>query len=183
MIEMMILKPCALWCDFLSSFVSLQITLWIYRYYSIWWNVLVFQHFKSSYLQISLLDRHELQQKIKLFWMNRGVAEHWLHPGPFKRVELQKALGNHLSWKDRWAYIEVIFTILKLWKKNASLSFVLVLCYFEKCETAQSNFVEGKLHDYQKKIYDFSQHCIWTVISGILLSLTTVWQGCFQLSL
>ncbi|OVA05734.1 Mediator complex [Macleaya cordata] len=51
---------------------------------------------------ISLLDRQELQQRIKLFCMNRGLPEHWLHSGLFKRVELQKALGNHLSWKDRY---------------------------------------------------------------------------------
>ncbi|XP_077232884.1 mediator of RNA polymerase II transcription subunit [Tasmannia lanceolata] len=51
---------------------------------------------------ISLLDRQELQQRVKLFGLNRGPPEHWLYPGPFKRVELQKALGNHLSWKDRY---------------------------------------------------------------------------------
>lgn len=34
--------------------------------------------------------------------MNRGPPEHWLFSGTFKRVELQKALGNHLSWKERW---------------------------------------------------------------------------------
>ncbi|KAJ7942905.1 mediator of RNA polymerase II transcription subunit 23 [Quillaja saponaria] len=50
---------------------------------------------------ISLLDRPELQQRIKLFCMNRGPPEHWFYAGMFKRVELQKALGNHLSWKDR----------------------------------------------------------------------------------
>lgn len=52
-------------------------------------------------LQISLLDRQELQQRLKLFCMNRGPPEHWLFSGIFKRLELQKALGNHLSWKDR----------------------------------------------------------------------------------
>ncbi|XP_019412778.1 PREDICTED: mediator of RNA polymerase II transcription subunit 23-like [Lupinus angustifolius] len=51
---------------------------------------------------ISLLDRQELQQRVKLFCMTRGHPEHWLYSGVFKRVELQKALGNHLSWKDRY---------------------------------------------------------------------------------
>ncbi|XP_010271303.1 PREDICTED: mediator of RNA polymerase II transcription subunit 23 [Nelumbo nucifera] len=51
---------------------------------------------------ISLLDRQELQQRVKMFCMNRGLPEHWHHSGIFKRVELQKALGNHLSWKDRY---------------------------------------------------------------------------------
>ncbi|CAN1317745.1 Mediator of RNA polymerase II transcription subunit 23 [Linum perenne] len=50
---------------------------------------------------ISLLDRQELQQRVKLFCLNRGPPEHWLHSGIFKRLELHKALGNHLSWKDR----------------------------------------------------------------------------------
>ncbi|XP_060210180.1 mediator of RNA polymerase II transcription subunit 23-like [Lycium barbarum] len=34
--------------------------------------------------------------------MNRGPPEHWLFSGPFKRAELQKALGNYLSWKERY---------------------------------------------------------------------------------
>ncbi|TXG57184.1 hypothetical protein EZV62_018497 [Acer yangbiense] len=51
---------------------------------------------------INLLDRQELQQRVKLYHMNRGPPEHWLYTGMFKRVELQKALGNHLSWKDRY---------------------------------------------------------------------------------
>ncbi|KAF7808635.1 mediator of RNA polymerase II transcription subunit 23 [Senna tora] len=50
---------------------------------------------------ISLLDRQELQQRVKHF-MSRAPPEHWLYTGLFKRVELQKALGNHLSWKDRY---------------------------------------------------------------------------------
>ncbi|GAU40725.1 hypothetical protein TSUD_14100 [Trifolium subterraneum] len=50
---------------------------------------------------ISLLDRQELQQRVKLFCITRGHPEHWLYTGMFKRVDLQKALGNHLSWKDR----------------------------------------------------------------------------------
>lgn len=52
-------------------------------------------------LQINLLERQELQQRIKFYLTNRGRPEHWLLSGTFKRVELQKALGNHLSWKDR----------------------------------------------------------------------------------
>ncbi|XP_057961845.1 mediator of RNA polymerase II transcription subunit 23 isoform X2 [Malania oleifera] len=55
----------------------------------------------ALHIVISLLDRQELQQRIKMFCMNRGPSEHWLYTGVFKRVELQKALGNYLSWKDR----------------------------------------------------------------------------------
>ncbi|KAF5450349.1 hypothetical protein F2P56_030709 [Juglans regia] len=51
---------------------------------------------------INLLERQELLQRVKLYCMNRGTPEHWLYTGMFKRVELQKALGNHLSWKDRY---------------------------------------------------------------------------------
>ncbi|XP_042033828.1 mediator of RNA polymerase II transcription subunit 23-like isoform X2 [Salvia splendens] len=51
---------------------------------------------------ISILDSKELQQRVKLYLMNRGPAEHWLYSGVFKRTELQKALGNHLSWKERY---------------------------------------------------------------------------------
>ncbi|PKI79261.1 hypothetical protein CRG98_000381, partial [Punica granatum] len=51
---------------------------------------------------ISLLDRQELQQRVKLYCLNCGPPEHWLRTTPFKRMELQKALGNHLSWKDRY---------------------------------------------------------------------------------
>ncbi|XP_059445486.1 mediator of RNA polymerase II transcription subunit 23 isoform X2 [Corylus avellana] len=51
---------------------------------------------------INLLERQELPQRMKLYCMNRGPPEHWLFSGMFKRVELQKALGNHLSWKDRY---------------------------------------------------------------------------------
>ncbi|XP_031391399.1 mediator of RNA polymerase II transcription subunit 23-like isoform X1 [Punica granatum] len=51
---------------------------------------------------ISLLDRQELQQRVKLYCLNCGPPEHWLRTTPFKRTELQKALGNHLSWKDRY---------------------------------------------------------------------------------
>ncbi|KAL2347739.1 hypothetical protein Fmac_001739 [Flemingia macrophylla] len=51
---------------------------------------------------ISLLDRQELQQRVKHFCLTRGHPEHWLFSGIFKRVELQKALGNHLAWKDRY---------------------------------------------------------------------------------
>lgn len=49
---------------------------------------------------VSILDRQELQQRVKLFCTNHE-PDHWLYSGVFKRVELQKALGNHLSWKDR----------------------------------------------------------------------------------
>ncbi|XP_058079860.1 mediator of RNA polymerase II transcription subunit 23 isoform X2 [Magnolia sinica] len=58
----------------------------------------------ALHIVISLLDRQELQQRVKMFCMNRGPHshEHWLNSGLFKRVELQKALGNHLSWKDRY---------------------------------------------------------------------------------
>ncbi|MBA0556424.1 hypothetical protein Golob_026528, partial [Gossypium lobatum] len=51
---------------------------------------------------ISLLDRQELQQRVKLYCMNRGAPEHWLYTGIFKRSDLQNALGNHLSWKERY---------------------------------------------------------------------------------
>lgn len=51
---------------------------------------------------ISLLDRQELQTRVNFFCINRGPSEHWLYPGVFKRTDLQKALGNHLSWKDRY---------------------------------------------------------------------------------
>ncbi|XP_024030700.1 mediator of RNA polymerase II transcription subunit 23 isoform X2 [Morus notabilis] len=51
---------------------------------------------------ISLLDRQELQPRVKLYCMNRGPPEHWLYNVMFKRMDLQKALGNHLSWKDRY---------------------------------------------------------------------------------
>lgn len=50
---------------------------------------------------ISLLERPELQQRIKLFCSNRSTPEHWLNNQLPKRIELQKALGNHLSWKER----------------------------------------------------------------------------------
>ncbi|KAL2904623.1 Mediator of RNA polymerase II transcription subunit 23 [Bienertia sinuspersici] len=56
-------------------------------------------------IAISLLDRQELQQRLKSFFLSRGSPEHWLYPGIFKRVDLQKALGNHLSWKDRFPVI------------------------------------------------------------------------------
>ncbi|XP_019424087.1 PREDICTED: mediator of RNA polymerase II transcription subunit 23-like isoform X2 [Lupinus angustifolius] len=51
---------------------------------------------------ISLLDRQELQQRVKHFCMTRGHHEHWLYSGIFKRVDPSKALGNYLSWKDRY---------------------------------------------------------------------------------
>ncbi|XP_051192824.1 mediator of RNA polymerase II transcription subunit 23 [Lolium perenne] len=52
-------------------------------------------------LVISLLERPELQHRIKAFCSSRS-PEHWLKNQHPKRAELQKALGNHLSWKDRY---------------------------------------------------------------------------------
>ncbi|KAA8529023.1 hypothetical protein F0562_033489 [Nyssa sinensis] len=57
---------------------------------------------QSLRIVINLLDRQELQQRIKFYMLNRGLPDHWLLSGLFKRVELQKALGNHLSWKERY---------------------------------------------------------------------------------
>lgn len=51
---------------------------------------------------INLAERQELQQRMNLYLMNCGPPEHWGFSGMFQRVELQKALGNHLSWKDRY---------------------------------------------------------------------------------
>ncbi|XP_071694154.1 mediator of RNA polymerase II transcription subunit 23 [Rutidosis leptorrhynchoides] len=51
---------------------------------------------------VNLLERQELQQRIKFYVANRGKPEHWLQTAIFKRIELQKALGNHLSWKERY---------------------------------------------------------------------------------
>ncbi|CAA2969488.1 Hypothetical predicted protein [Olea europaea subsp. europaea] len=56
----------------------------------------------SLQIVMNLLDSKELQQRVKLYLINRGPPEHWLFSGTFKRVELQKALGNHLSWKERY---------------------------------------------------------------------------------
>ncbi|XVF85420.1 hypothetical protein PTKIN_Ptkin17bG0116800 [Pterospermum kingtungense] len=56
----------------------------------------------ALHIVISLLDRQELQQRVKLYCLSRGPPEHWLYTGMFKRNDLQKALGNHLSWKDRY---------------------------------------------------------------------------------
>ncbi|GAB2279958.1 Mediator of RNA polymerase II transcription subunit 23 [Dionaea muscipula] len=56
----------------------------------------------ALHIMISLLERQELQQRIKLFAMIRGPPEYWLVNGIFKRGELHKALGNHLSGKDRF---------------------------------------------------------------------------------
>ncbi|KAL0760178.1 hypothetical protein Bca101_076328 [Brassica carinata] len=49
-----------------------------------------------------MLERPELMQRINMYCANRGPPEHWLFTQVFKRNELQKALGNHLSWKDRY---------------------------------------------------------------------------------
>ncbi|CAH9122157.1 unnamed protein product [Cuscuta epithymum] len=51
---------------------------------------------------INLLDSKELQQKVKLYLVNRGPPENWAQTVPFKRADLQKALGSHLSWKERY---------------------------------------------------------------------------------
>ncbi|KAL3501933.1 hypothetical protein ACH5RR_036382 [Cinchona calisaya] len=56
----------------------------------------------SLRIVVNLLDSKELQQRVKMYILNRGQPEHWLLSGTFKRVELQKALGNHLSWKERF---------------------------------------------------------------------------------
>ncbi|KAL7602984.1 hypothetical protein Lser_V15G14952 [Lactuca serriola] len=51
---------------------------------------------------VNLLERQELQQRINFYVANCGSSpEHWLQTGIFNRNELQKALGNHLSWKER----------------------------------------------------------------------------------
>ncbi|KAJ0257673.1 Mediator of RNA polymerase II transcription subunit 23 [Hirschfeldia incana] len=47
-----------------------------------------------------ILERPELLQRINAFCVNRGNPEHWLCTQVFKRNELLKALGSHLSWKD-----------------------------------------------------------------------------------
>ncbi|MQL85886.1 hypothetical protein Taro_018407, partial [Colocasia esculenta] len=49
-----------------------------------------------------LLERQELQQRVKMFCANRVSPDYWLNSGIYKRIDLQKALGNHLSWKDRY---------------------------------------------------------------------------------
>ncbi|KAL9241919.1 hypothetical protein vseg_015975 [Gypsophila vaccaria] len=56
----------------------------------------------ALHIVISLFERQELHQRMRLFFLARGPPEHWLHTGMFKRMELQKALGNYLSWKDRF---------------------------------------------------------------------------------
>ncbi|XP_078444116.1 mediator of RNA polymerase II transcription subunit [Wolffia australiana] len=49
-----------------------------------------------------LLERQELQQRVKIFCTTRISPDHWLNNGICKLVDLQKALGSHLSWKDRY---------------------------------------------------------------------------------
>ncbi|CAA0817154.1 Mediator of RNA polymerase II transcription subunit 23 [Striga hermonthica] len=51
---------------------------------------------------INILDSKELQQRVKMYLINRGPPEHWLFSGTFKRVEVQEALGIHLSYKERY---------------------------------------------------------------------------------
>ncbi|KAL1194124.1 Mediator of RNA polymerase II transcription subunit 23 [Cardamine amara subsp. amara] len=53
-------------------------------------------------IAIKLLESQYLLERIKQYSANRGPPEHWLVTQVFKRNELQKALGNHLSWKDRY---------------------------------------------------------------------------------
>ncbi|KAG7655287.1 Mediator complex subunit Med23 [Arabidopsis suecica] len=53
-------------------------------------------------IAMSLLKTPDLLLRIKNYCQNRGSPEHWLVTQVFKRNELQKALGNHLSWKDRY---------------------------------------------------------------------------------
>lgn len=85
----------------------------INKYFSITEFVLVW--YLNRDVQIHLLERQELQQRVKFYLNNRGRPEHWLYSGAFKRIELQKALGNHLSWKERWYLINSnIPTIFKL---------------------------------------------------------------------
>ncbi|XP_024525879.1 mediator of RNA polymerase II transcription subunit 23 [Selaginella moellendorffii] len=50
-----------------------------------------------------LLDRKEFQQlRVQNYCRQHGQQEHWLHPGPFQRVEPPQALGNHLAGKERY---------------------------------------------------------------------------------
>ncbi|XP_076947304.1 mediator of RNA polymerase II transcription subunit 23-like [Bidens hawaiensis] len=51
---------------------------------------------------VNLLERKELQQRISFYIANRGNPDHWLQTGVFKRVDLQKALGAHLSWNQKY---------------------------------------------------------------------------------
>ncbi|GJR82347.1 mediator of RNA polymerase II transcription subunit 23 [Tanacetum coccineum] len=58
-------------------------------------------------LLLALTDRdddpHSLCiMRMKLYVSNRGNPKHWLQNGACKRIDLQKALGNHLSWKERY---------------------------------------------------------------------------------
>ncbi|XP_019091037.1 PREDICTED: mediator of RNA polymerase II transcription subunit 23-like [Camelina sativa] len=53
-------------------------------------------------IAMSLLKTPDLLLRIKNYCQNRGSPEHWLITQVFKRNDLQKALGNHLSWKDRY---------------------------------------------------------------------------------
>ncbi|KAK9074556.1 hypothetical protein SSX86_007154 [Deinandra increscens subsp. villosa] len=51
---------------------------------------------------VNLLERKELQQRIDFYIANRGNPEHWLQNQVFKRIDLQKALGRHLSWNEKF---------------------------------------------------------------------------------
>ncbi|XP_047340954.1 mediator of RNA polymerase II transcription subunit 23-like [Impatiens glandulifera] len=54
----------------------------------------------ALHIAINLLERQELQQRIKSYIVNCGPSEHWLYAGNYKRVEVEKALGTNLSWKE-----------------------------------------------------------------------------------
>ncbi|EPS63972.1 hypothetical protein M569_10807, partial [Genlisea aurea] len=51
---------------------------------------------------INILCSKELPQRVKLYLVNRGQPDHWMFSGTFKRCDLQKSLGNHLSWRERY---------------------------------------------------------------------------------
>lgn len=82
-----------------TSYIHTTLRHNINKYFSITEFVLV--RYLNPVVQIHLLERQELQQRVKFYLNNRGRPEHWLYSGVFKRIELQKALGNHLSWKER----------------------------------------------------------------------------------
>ncbi|GER48767.1 hypothetical protein STAS_25958 [Striga asiatica] len=78
---------------------------------------------------INILDSKELQQRVKIYLMNRGPPEHWLFSGTFKRVEVQEALGLHLSYK------ESNFTLVSL-LKALPLSFIRASEIYEISQVA-----------------------------------------------
>ncbi|GAB4828736.1 Mediator of RNA polymerase II transcription subunit 23 [Ancistrocladus abbreviatus] len=96
----------------------------------------------ALHIAISLLERQELQQRIKLFHLTRGPPEHWLYSGIFKRAELHKALGNHLSWKDR---LPVFFDDIA-----ARLVPVIPLIVYRLIENDAMDHAERLLHMYKQ---------------------------------